>query len=139
MEKRSSGTIVNISSLATLFSSAFYAIYNSGKSALSSFTQSMELESKNVKWIDFRLGDIKTSFNHSAAKQNIENQNELMKIAWAQIEKQLNESPEASVAAKQILSKVLGQKSGRFCGGGFFFSLKLLQFWNLSRFIFLIF
>ena len=35
-------------------------VYNAGKSALSSFTQSMELESRKVKWIDFRLGDVRT-------------------------------------------------------------------------------
>ena len=37
-----------------------------------------------------------------------------------QIEKQLDESPLPSVVAEQILNKVIGQKSGRFYGGGFF-------------------
>ena len=59
MEDRGSGTIVNITSLATLFPLPYMPIYNAGKSALSSFTQSMELESRTVKWIDFRLGDVR--------------------------------------------------------------------------------
>ena len=120
MEDRGSGSIVNITSLATLFPLPYMPIYNAGKSALSSFTQSMELESKTVKWIDFRLGDVKTNFNKSAPRQNIEVQTESMKSAWVQIEKQLEESPLPSVVAEQILNKVIGQKSGRFYGGGFF-------------------
>ena len=87
---------------------------------MSSFTQSMELESRKVKWIDFRLGDVKTNFNKSAPKQNFEGQTESMKSAWIQIEKQLDESPEPLVVARQILNKLIGQKSGRFYGGGFF-------------------
>ena len=56
------GTIVNITSLATLFP-LLICSYNAGKSALSFVTQSMELESRKVKWIDFRLGDVRTNFN----------------------------------------------------------------------------
>ena len=120
MEDRGSGTIVNITSLATLFPLPYMPIYNSGKSALSSFTQSMELESRTVKWIDFRLGDVRTNFNKFAQRQNIEGQTESMKSAWIQIEKQLDESPEPLVVARQILKKVYSRKSGRFYGGGFF-------------------
>lgn len=120
MEDRGSGTIVNITSLATLFPLPYMPIYNAGKSALSSFTQSMELESRTIKWIDFRLGDVKTNFNKSAPRQNIEVQTESMKSAWVQIEKQLDESPEPVVVAEQILKKVYRRKSGRFYGGGFF-------------------
>ena len=62
----------------------------------------------------------RTNFNKSAPKQNFEGQTESMKSAWIQIEKQLDESPEPLVVARQILKKVYGQKSGRFYGGGFF-------------------
>ena len=130
MEDRGFGTIVNITSLATLFPLPYMPIYNAGKSALSSFTQSMQLESRTVKWIDFRLGDVRTNFNKSAPRQNIEVQTESMKSAWVQIEKQLDESPLPSVVAEQILNKVIGQKSGRFYGGGFF-RLELLPFYDI--------
>ena len=59
MAKENKGTIVNISSLATLYPLPFMPLYNAGKTALSSFTQSMILEYQNhPKFIDFRLGDI---------------------------------------------------------------------------------
>ena len=41
MELQEKGTIVNISSLATLYPLPFMPLYNAGKSALSSFTQSI--------------------------------------------------------------------------------------------------
>ena len=41
-------------------------------------------------------------------------------IPKSEIEKQLDESPEPIVVARQILKKVYGRKSGRFYGGGFF-------------------
>ena len=121
MELQEKGTIVNISSLATLYPLPFMPLYNAGKSALSSFTQSMMLEySGSLKWIDFRLGDIRTSFNESAPKQIEKSQSESMNRAWLQIEKQLNESPSAKFAARQICQSIERDKSRIIFGGGFF-------------------
>ena len=121
MELQGKGTIVNISSLATLYPLPYMPLYNAGKSALSSFTQSMMLEySESLKWIDFRLGDIRTSFNESAPKQIEKSQSELMKRAWLQIEKQLNDSPSAKFAARQICHSINLGKSRTIFGGGFF-------------------
>ncbi len=120
MEANRKGTIVNISSLATIYPLPYMPLYNAGKSGLSSFTHSMILESKFVKWIDFRLGDIKTDFNQSAPKQSRVSQNKSMKRAWGQIEKQLYESPPPNLAANKILRIISRQRSGRFYGGGFF-------------------
>ena len=121
MELQEKGTIVNISSLATLYPLPFMPLYNAGKSALSSFTQSMMLEySGSLKWIDFRLGDIRTSFNESAPKQTEKSQSESMNRAWLQIEKQLNESPSAKFAARQICQSIERDKSRIIFGGGFF-------------------
>ncbi len=44
MAQSQKGTIVNITSLATLFPLPYMPLYNAGKSALSSFTQSLMLE-----------------------------------------------------------------------------------------------
>ncbi len=121
MASRENGTIVNISSLATLYPLPYMPIYNAGKAALSSFTQSMLLEyTQFPKWIDFRLGDIRTSFNQVAPKQLEKSQNESMGRAWKQIEKQLNESPMAKVAASQILGSIDCGKTGTIYGGGVF-------------------
>ncbi|MDC1004381.1 SDR family NAD(P)-dependent oxidoreductase [Opitutales bacterium] len=120
MEKVEHATIVNITSLATLYPLPYMPLYNACKSGLSSFTQSMMLEYKTLKWIDFRLGDIRTSFNKSAPKQAEESQSDSMKRAWKQIEKQLDESPLPQVAARQVLRSLRRGRSGTIYGGGFF-------------------
>jgi short-subunit dehydrogenase len=121
MAKRKSGTIINLSSLAVLYPLPFMPIYNAAKSALSSLTQTLILEYNNhPKFIDFRMGDIKTSFNQSSLKQQIDGQNKKMKSAWLQIEKQLNHSPSPGVAAEQLISALDKGKAGIIYGGGFF-------------------
>ena len=115
------GTIVSISSLATLYPLPYMALYNAGKSALSSFTQSMMLEhSKYPRWIDYRLGDICTDFNESAPKQDSKIQSEIMKSAWHQIEKQLKESPTPQFAAKRLINYINHGRDGLLYGGSFF-------------------
>jgi len=90
----------------------------------------MMLEYKTLKWLDFRLGDIRTSFNNSAPKQAEESQSDSMKRAWKQIEKQLNESPLPYVAAQQIIVSLQKGKVGTIYGGGFFQS-KLAPFFEI--------
>jgi len=120
MEKMG-GVVVNISSLAVLYPLPFMPLYNAGKSALSSFTQSMMLESsRSVRWIDFRLGDICTGFNQSAPQQDYKLQDGSMRNAWVQIEKQLQASPNAVLAATQIIQSVERNRNGIVYGGGFF-------------------
>ena len=121
MASRDTGVIVNITSLATLYPLPFMPLYNAGKSALSSFTQSMMLEYCDYpRWIDFRLGDICTGFNQSVPKQSSDLQPEVMKNAWLQIEKQLKESPSPNSAAKQIIKYINEDRSCTKYGGGFF-------------------
>jgi len=118
-----SGTILNLSSLATLFPLPYMPMYNAGKSALSSFTQSMILEFKdNPTFIDFRMGDVKTDFNNSSAKQNKNKWSEPMRRAWCQIEKQLINSPSSEEAARQIMTVLERGSAGLFYGGGWFHS-----------------
>jgi short-subunit dehydrogenase len=124
MSKKGRGLILNLSSLATLYPLPYMPLYNGGKSALSSFTESMFLEyPNNPKFIDFRMGDVRTSFNTSAHRQ--ENLNKSMKSAWAQIEKQLNDSIAAENAVAQIMRRIRGGKSGTFYGGTFFHRIVL--------------
>ena len=119
--RESKGVILNVSSLATLYPLPYMPIYNAGKSALSSFTQSMNLESNNeLRWIDFRLGDINTGFNDSALKQDIESQSKSMRNAWRQIDKQLMDSPDAKFAANKMIQSILENKNGTLFRGNFF-------------------
>jgi len=118
---REKGIIINVSSLATLYPLPYMPIYNAGKSALSSFTQSMILESNNeIRWIDFRFGDINTGFNNSVLKQDIQFQSKSMRNAWNQIDKQLKESPDAEFAAKEIIQAIEHEKNGTLFGGNIF-------------------
>ena len=119
MHKEGRGVILNLSSLATLYPLPYMPMYNAGKSALSSFTESMMLEYRTFpKFIDFRMGDVCTDFNCSASKQ--ENLSEKMKSAWFQIDKQLQASISPDQAAQQIFLRIQSPKSGTYFGGGWF-------------------
>jgi len=121
MAKKKCGTIINLSSLAVLYPLPFMPIYNAAKSAISSLTQTLILEyNKHPQFIDFRMGDIKTSFNDASLKQPKDGQNQKMESAWLQIEKQLNDSPNPDRAALQIIDAMDKKKVGTIYGGGFF-------------------
>jgi len=133
MAKRDSGIVINLSSLATLYPLPFMPIYNAGKSALSSFTQSMILEySNHPVFIDFRMGDVKTSFNDSAQKPTLYNCK--TKRAWGKIEKQLNHSISAECASLLIWNRIQKAHSGTTYGGTKFHGLFLPLFDRLLPF-----
>jgi len=119
MAEQSRGVIVNLSSLAILYPLPFMPLYNAGKAALSSFSQTLMLEyNHSPAIIDFRMGDVQTDFNRSASKpRDIQG---FAKNAWAQVEKQLNESIPVEIAAYQILFRLNKENSGTFYGGSFF-------------------
>ena len=126
MSENEMGTILNLSSLATLYPLPFMPLYNAGKSALSSFTQSMMLEySKFPRFIDFRMGDVRTDFNKSASKQNQKNLSANAQHAWEQIEKQLQDSITSEMAAKQIWRAIYRNKNNCSFGGSWFHYLIL--------------
>ena len=121
MEKSRKGTIVNVTSLATLFPLPYMPLYNAGKSALSNFTQSLMLEYPEYpRLIDFRSGDVRTSFNSSAPKQAESGQSQSMKRAWEKIEDQLQDSPMPENVVRQLFDILKKDRSGVFYGGGFF-------------------
>lgn len=124
LAEQSRGVIVNLSSLATLYPLPFMTIYNAGKTALSSLSQTLMLEYRySPAIIDFRMGDVRTDFNLSASKQA--NHSEKMKRAWIQIDKQLKSSISADRAAQQIFYHIQSAKSGTYFGGGSFHALFL--------------
>lgn len=136
------GTVVNVSSLATIYPVPYMSIYNAGKSALSAFTQSLMFEYKDfIKIIDLRLGDVRTDFNRKQAKFHETLWSPKMQKAWNKIENQLNESPSSALIAKQILKIISLQKSGVFYGGGAFQSKiapLLRKFMNYKGLLFLL-
>ncbi len=135
MQKEGRGLILNLSSLATLYPLPFMPLYNAGKSALSSFTESMMLEyPKFPRFIDFRMGDVRTDFNRSTSKTT--NFQDSTKNAWAQIEKQLNASITPKVAVGQIYNRIKKGESGTFYGGTWFHCLILPLLYRFLPFSF---
>jgi NAD(P)-dependent dehydrogenase (short-subunit alcohol dehydrogenase family) len=124
MAEQSRGVIVNLSSLATLYPLPFMPLYNAGKAALSSFSQTLMLEYiHSPAIIDFRMGNVRTDFNCSASKQG--NHSEKMTSTWTQIDEQLQASILPDRAAQQIFSRIQSAKSGTYFGGGCFHVLFL--------------
>jgi len=124
MAEQSRGVIVNLSSLATLYPLPFMPLYNAGKAALSSFSQTLMLEyNHSPAIIDFRMGNVRTDFNCSASKQG--NHSEKMTSTWTQIDEQLQASILPDRAAQQIFSRIQSAKSGTYFGGGCFHALFL--------------
>ena len=127
MSDQKKGVIVNLSSLATLYPLPFMPLYNAGKSALSSFTESMMLEySNSPRFVDFRMGDVRTDFNQSASKEKNKHPSKNCSNGWNQIEKQLNDSISTQVAAQQIWNSLEKNDSGTFYGGTFLHSRLLV-------------
>jgi len=119
MAEQSRGVIVNLSSLATLYPLPFMPLYNAGKAALSSFSQTLMLEYiHSPAIIDFRMGNVRTDFNCSASKQG--NHSEKMTSTWTQIDEQLQASILPDRAAQQIFLRIQNAKSGTYFGGGWF-------------------
>ena len=121
MADEGKGVVVNVTSLATLYPLPYMPLYNACKSALSSLTRTLMLEYPCYpRFVDFRLGDVSTSFNQSAPKQSDARQTTSMKRAWQKIEDQLNHSPSPEEASLELLQVIDEEKYGVFYGGGFF-------------------
>lgn len=120
MAKRERGKIVNITSLALFYPLPFMPMYNSCKSALSSFTRSMMVEYQcHPVFIDAVLGDVRTEFNEKTSKTMLDDWTRDMKSAWLKIEKQLNDSPAPNLVAKRLILKIAKCNGGVIYEGGF--------------------
>ena len=108
MLTRENGCLVNVSSVAGEMPIPFMAAYNASKAGLSSFSQSLMLESPDrPPWvIDFRPGDYQTAFNnHMHRRPDLDEDCEMV---WAELEALMAKAPEASQAARDLIS-ALGQ------------------------------
>jgi short-subunit dehydrogenase len=119
------GWIVGISSLAAEMPIPFFAHYNAGKAALSAMLASLWIEMKpyGVRVVDFRPGDICTSFNQSVRKTEWAGspyQEELGK-AWLRCEHLIGAAPKPEWLAKKMVA-LLQQKNPKpiYRAGSFF-------------------
>ncbi len=121
MADRGSGGIVNISSIAGMFSLPYMPLYNAAKAGLSAFSASLSLEYKDVPFVtDFRLGDFRTNFNEAVKKESVLENDYRQGAAWSQIVKQLDESPDPIVAARALRRVLCRRQGGIIYSGGFF-------------------
>ena len=145
MVKEGRGTVLNISSLATIYPLPYMSMYNSFKSCLSSYTRSMMLEYEKVPcFIDLILGDVRTDFNNNVHKQSNRQWNSRMQKAWDQTQKQLIESIEPKIIAERIEKIIRANSPGVYHEGSFshrlyslldkFSSFKLKKFFLLRRY-----
>ena len=70
MQKRGSGLIINVSSLAARLPVPFMSAYNAAKAAMASFSMTLQLELRDskVRVVDLQPADICTSFNDAVVK-----------------------------------------------------------------------
>ena len=95
-------------------------LYNSTKSALSSFTRSMQIEYHSIpSFIDVILGDVKTEFNDKLTRTTSDGLSKRAKSSWVKIEKQLHESPAPNLIAKRLNVKIAKCNGGVIYEGGF--------------------
>lgn len=121
MAERGSGGIVNVSSIAGMFTLPYMPLYNAAKAGLSAFSASLALEYKDVPFVtDFRLGDFRTNFNEAVKKESVPGNDSRQGQAWSQIEKQLDSSPDPIVAARALRRVLRRRQGGVVYSGGFF-------------------
>lgn len=112
MRERGQGLIINVTSLASLLPVPFMAAYNAAKSAMASFTMSLQIELGNtgVRIVDLQPGDIRTNFN-DAVHWNIDTgYKERVAKTWRAVDKNMKEAPGPEVVAREIL-RVIDQKN----------------------------
>jgi uncharacterized protein len=111
MRPRGSGRIVNVTSLAALLPVPFMGAYNAAKSAMASFTMSLQIElgDGDVRIVDVQPGDIRTNFNDAVQRDSSPVYGQRVDKTWAAVDKNMKAAPGPEVVARAIL-KVVAEK-----------------------------
>ncbi|MGI8482052.1 MAG: SDR family NAD(P)-dependent oxidoreductase, partial [Chthoniobacterales bacterium] len=98
MQKRGSGLIINVTSLASRLPVPFMSAYNAAKAAMASFTMTLQLELRGsgIRIIDLQPGDIRTHFNDVVTKNAAADPglNAAAEQAWRVVDRNIREAPE---------------------------------------------
>jgi short-subunit dehydrogenase len=128
MRRRNSGLIVNVTSLAALLPVPFMAAYNAAKSAMASFTMSIQLELLNarVRVVDLQPGDIRTEFNEAVikGKPDVQYESRVVKT-WETVERNMKAAPKAELVAQRILELIDQSNPPLLVTVGDFFQTKI--------------
>lgn len=138
MRQQGGGTIINVGSMASIFTIPFQSVYSASKAALDSFSEALRMECSKfgIKVCVVEPGDTKTSFTHNriyakdAMLQSSVYKDIMIKSVAVMEKDEINgESPEK--VAKVILKAALSKKPPiRVCIG-----LKYKVFTFIKRFV----
>lgn len=110
MQERGSGTIINVTSLASRLPVPFMSAYNAAKAAMASFTMTLQLELRDsgVRVIDFQPGDIRTNFNDVVTKSDASDpaQKVALTRAWNVVDRNMKQAPGPEIAARRVLALI---------------------------------
>ena len=86
--------------------------YNAAKSAMASFTMSLQIElgKSNVRIVDLQPGDIRTNFNDVVTRNADTGYQDRVAKTWTAVDKNMKEAPGPEVVASAIL-KLIDQKN----------------------------
>jgi short-subunit dehydrogenase len=112
MRRRNDGRIINVTSLASLLPVPFMGAYNAAKSAMASFTMSLQIEigNRKIRIVDVQPGDIRTNFNEAVNWNKDIGYKDTVVRAWKAVDKNMKEAPGPEVVAKAIL-RVIDRKN----------------------------
>jgi NAD(P)-dependent dehydrogenase (short-subunit alcohol dehydrogenase family) len=112
MRRRGHGLIINVTSLASLLPVPFMGAYNAAKSAMASFTMSLQIElgKSKVRIVDLQPGDIRTNFNDVVTRNADTGYQDRVAKTWIAVDKNMKEAPGPEVVARAIL-KLIDQKN----------------------------
>ncbi len=110
MQARGEGLIINVTSLASRLPVPFMAVYNSAKTAMASFTMSMQLElaDSRVRIVDLQPGDICTEFNEAVSRstQGDPRYDEKVAKTWQAVERNMQNAPKPELVARHVLKLI---------------------------------
>jgi short-subunit dehydrogenase len=110
MQVRGEGLIINVTSLAGRLPVPFMAAYNAAKSALASFTMSIQLElgHSRVHIVDLQPADICTEFNEGVSRSTQRNARYDAKAAktWEAVERNMKSAPKPDLVARHVLKLI---------------------------------
>lgn len=119
MLKQGFGTIVNISSMASVYPIPYMQIYNTCKAGLSALINSLMLEKNKIIFIDIKPGDFNTNFKINV-HQNLDSINQKLSLKTFQsLQSRMLKYPSPSYGALQLKKILIKQKSGNYYIGNF--------------------
>jgi NAD(P)-dependent dehydrogenase (short-subunit alcohol dehydrogenase family) len=130
MRRRGRGLIVNVTSLAALLPVPFMGAYNAAKSAMASFTMSLQIElgDGNVRVVDVQPGDIRTNFNDAVTRNTDTFYKDRVAKTWEAVDKNMKAAPGPEMVARAILGVIDHNNPPRQLVVGDFFQAKIAPF-----------